>query len=874
MPDLNRDVYVIDGDINIGALYSITDYGEGLKCTKKLRPESWVQQFVEATVFAVQLVNSDARLLPGLKLGLVMLDYCRTTNAALAKALSFLPRSSSDSCGGSGSSAYPPSSNASSMEHYDVVGVIGTFTSPATVYVSYLYAVARMPLLSFIATSDELSDKFLHPYFLRVVPPDKFQVLAMLKFITNNSWSYISIIYEKGSYGEKAFDNFKLYAPRFGICFAVSLMVDASSDFDHVVKNLLEFPRARAVVLFTSANVGGNVLKASSRMASPGHFIWIGSDGLSDKLIYRRDLASELVGAFVFMFYSREVAQFSDYFRNLSFNSSSNPWLRQYWEMQGKCSLDNGTCGVYNSPAEFSGFKFSTTVSLILDSVLTYAHALHGLVEDLCPNLTRSETRKCVKRDVLLRYLLNSSFEGFTGRIQFNPDGDVLGKYEIRQVAVTGLPAGHVISESSSEGSMVEIPIAAYDITYQRIAYNNNNFVSWGHLAQEERIINRSESDPLSFIPESVCSRHCLVDEYRIQKEISCCWDCDTCRENEKIVNNGTGCEACPEMTWPDLNLTICSPITPGYSSPTDTLSLIEICLSVIAIVCEGLVVVAYVVHRNNRVIKASSRELSALQLLGIFSGYVTVIVLQTKPSHEACNAVYFVFCSSFAWLYSPLLVKAIRIWRIFESSAKFNLRPRFVSPKSQIIFVLILIFIQVFICVIIYIFYNPTMRKSQPVPTEKYVELSCDMTLPGLISFLVYNLFLVTLCSIFAFKTRKLPENFNESRFTSMCVSTALIIWLSFIATYFTATKEEVRVLLLSMTLLINHTVALVFLFLPKIYAAVYVDSSRITTQGRVNTITHNGNGFMTAYPVTPLSISNRVSPAPRLSADSQSAT
>ncbi|KAK0054486.1 metabotropic glutamate receptor 4 [Biomphalaria pfeifferi] len=865
MPDLNNEAYVLKGDINIGALYSITDYGEGLKCNKKLRPESWVIQFVEATVFAIEFVNNSTDILPNLKLGLAMMDYCRTTNTALAKALSFLPKPQQDSCAPQSSSANASSSN----QHYDVVGVVGTFTSSATVYVSYLYSVAKMPLLGFITTSDELSSKAIHPYFLRVVPPDKFQVLAMLTFIAKNGWSFISLLYEKGSYGEKAYDNFKLYSSNFGICLAATIMVDPTSDYDKVVGNLLDYPRARVVIIFTGADNAAKVLMSASIHKGPGHFVWIGSDGLSDKLIYIRELAQQLIGSFVFMFYSKEVPAFSEYFKNLSVNKSANPWLKQYWEMQGKCSFDNGTCGAYKNPTEFSGFKFSTTVSLILDSVLTYAHALHNLLEDLCPNVTGSDVRGCIKREVLLRYMFNSSFNGFTGNIQFNPEGDVLGKYEIRQVSVIGLAVGQRFEVNGTAGSMVEIPIAAYEITCGEIKYNNNS-VTWGHLNKEDKLINRTDIDPE--IPESVCSRSCSKFEYKIQREITCCWECASCRSNEKIVNNGTGCEACPEFTWPNENLTSCSVIPPVFASPSDTLSLIEICLASVAMAGEFLIVVAYIKHRETRVIKASSRELSALQLLGILSGYVTVIVLQIKPSHEACNVVYFIFCLSFAWLYSPLLVKAIRIYRIFESSAKFNLRPRFVSPKSQIVFVFILIFIQVIICIFIHVFYTPTARKRQPVLTEKFVELSCDMTLPGLISFLVYNLFLVTLCSIFAFKTRKLPENFNESRFITMCVSTALIIWLSFIATYFTATKDNVRVLLLSMTLLINHTVALVFLFLPKIYAAVYVDGME-TESNRGSMLRHVGS-MNSSFSATALSISNRVTPLPRLSTISQSTT
>lgn len=135
----------------------------------------------------------------------------------------------------------------------------------------------------------------------------------------------------------------------------------------------------------------------------------------------------------------------------------------------------------------------------------------------------------------------------------------------------------------------------------------------------------------------------------------------------------------------------------------------------------------------------------------------------------------------------------------------------------------------QIILCLVMYIVSKPTAKKTQAVSTEKFVELSCDMTLPGLASFLVYNLLLVSACALFAFKTRKLPDNFNESRFISMCVYTTLVIWLAFIPTYFTASQEYLRGILLSVALLLNHTVAVLFLFLPKVYACIFMDQENM---------------------------------------------
>ena len=54
--------------------------------------------------------------------------------------------------------------------------------------------------------------------------------------------------------------------------------------------------------------------------------------------------------------------------------------------------------------------------------------------------------------------------------------------------------------------------------------------------------------------------------------------------------------------------------------------------------------------------------------------------------------------------------------------------------------------------------------------------------------------MFLITVCTIYAIKTRKVPENFNEAKFIGFTMYTTCIIWLAFIPLYFgTASSHEV---------------------------------------------------------------------------------
>ena len=142
----------------------------------------------------------------------------------------------------------------------------------------------------------------------------------------------------------------------------------------------------------------------------------------------------------------------------------------------------------------------------------------------------------------------------------------------------------------------------------------------------------------------------------------------------------------------------------------------------------------------------------------------------------------------------------------------------------------------------------RPEALQRMPVRTEKFVELYCSLPLIGLLPPLAFNILLVLLCAIFGFLTRKLPENFNESWYIFVSVSTTMFLWLVFLPTYFTAFYASHQVVLLASCLLINASVTLICLFIPKIYAIHFVDEEQLklaTTGSSVAgaTVSTNGN-------------------------------
>lgn len=111
----------------------------------------------------------------------------------------------------------------------------------------------------------------------------------------------------------------------------------------------------------------------------------------------------------------------------------------------------------------------------------------------------------------------------------------------------------------------------------------------------------------------------------------------------------------------------------------------------------------------------------------------------------------------------------------------------------------------------------------------DKYVELYCHKSTVWFLIPLAYNILLMLVCAVIGFITRKLPENFNESWFIFVSVSTTLFAWTVFIPAYFTSYYSYMQSVILGFCLVLNIVITLCCQFLPIIYAAIFVPTERI---------------------------------------------
>lgn len=82
----------------------------------------------------------------------------------------------------------------------------------------------------------------------------------------------------------------------------------------------------------------------------------------------------------------------------------------------------------------------------------------------------------------------------------------------------------------------------------------------------------------------------------------------------------------------------------------------------------------------------------------------------------------------------------------------------------------------------------------SEIYPYPLTAVLTCRVSTFALMMSLVYNMLLILMCTLYAFKTRKIPENFNEAKYIGFTMYSTCIVWLAFIPIYF-GTNNDYKV-------------------------------------------------------------------------------
>lgn len=295
------------GDIIIGGLFAIH------KKSKKSENECGEfnelngYQYMEAMMFAIDKINRDEKILPNITLGTQIYDTCFSKTIAADRAKEFIKLSLDD------------------KQEGQLAGVVGALISEVSLVVANFLRVFEIPQISYASTSEVLSNKDIYSYFLRTVPPDSFQVRAMIDIIKKFGWTYISTVNSPGEYGENGIRNLKKLAREEGICIDVEKQLSpfpTDREYKDVIEALLKSARETnmsTVVLFVSQTDARKLFEAKSMYDDAQQFTWIGNDGWSNIEDITSEAGEAALGLLEIEIQRGEVLkEFKDYFLNLN----------------------------------------------------------------------------------------------------------------------------------------------------------------------------------------------------------------------------------------------------------------------------------------------------------------------------------------------------------------------------------------------------------------------------------------------------------------------------------------------------------------------------------------------------------------------------
>ena len=693
-PGLPADDFYQDGDIIIGALSPIYEIVPNVICGAS-RINNYRLQTVRAMIYTIDQINMDPTILPNISLGYVIVNDCERESVAVAKSTKFL------SSGSPGTDRECPGSrlgDSKNRPYYKVAGFISPPSSAMSVPVSSVISLYEIPHMSWTASSQELSDKARFQYFSRVIPPDQFQSKVIVSIIRHFNWTYISTLHSEGSYGSNGIHAVQRLTKKHGICIAYSreLKFDENDDdFDDLVIQLRRNRKAKVIAMFVASQHVTALLNALERNHAVAEFILIGGDGYSpDKSLFPHAINSFTITWHI----EGRSHDFETFYENLDpwWNSTGNPWFGEFRDVDLGCSWaipasTEGSCHAYKRFKDVPGFALTEWYTLMMDAIRSFALGLHNLISERCPGAVANKQLldACIVGPLYQQYLMAVKFQGVSGWIEFDENGDALGNYKIMHYRQT------------PGGGHEQVKVGTWERRGEMLALEED-FIQW-HGKDEMVYISDSNEDSqretsvLVDAPESVCAKPCQVGEFYIQGELKCCWECRPCRDTDRVRGDVQGCDTCPPKTWPDqVNFTTCETILPTYMSWLDPITMGLLGLMAIGLLSTLVITVIFVRNRHKKVVKGSNRELMVPIVLGLFIAYGTVLAYVTKPSTIPCYFSYFGFNLSCTLIFGPLFLKCNRLYRIFEASEKCKTRVRMVDSMSQMAFITVILIVQV----------------------------------------------------------------------------------------------------------------------------------------------------------------------------------
>ena len=823
-------------DIILGGLFTIHNDAEGSaggKCGNKIW--GYGLETLEAMLYSLDSINSDPDLLPNITLGYDIRDTCQSENIALDESVSLVFTNTDAESG----SCRPLEASGNDSIQIPVAATIGPLESFVTIPVASFFRLFQMPQVSYASTSTVLSNRNQYGYFFRTLPPDDLQARAIIDIILYYNWDHVSTIYTNNLFGEPLNNEFENLAKANDICIDTSEPISDAfnpSDYNKLAQKLFFNTTASVVVLFAAVDHATffftqvNAIKKSNDEIR--NIVWIASKPSAEAATkFSRNVVAGMWGIFPPL---ESSTKFHQYFSKLTPSSNKrNPWYFDFHKQLFGCNEQN--CSNV-SATSVEGYRQFTLVPAVIDAVYSVAHAIHKFIQDNCQqpvvwisdNQTCEGQTKTFNGQSLLPYIYNVNFTSSTGnKVSFDNKGNIEGKYRIVNYQV-----------QSEQSKFRLAPVLIWDEHNGIQKYDPNETAQFGY---------NEESGSILYQFESQC-KACNIGYVKRKVISSCCGSCDPCLGRNYTNNTlSTTCDVCPDSMWgndPLHGSSTCVHVQESFLHITDPWAITLMILAIIGLISVAIVTGTFIYFWNRPIIKSSGREQMILILIGITLCFVITVIYLIKPSIVVCTLQRAGLWFCFSIILSALFVKLVRISRIFMQKT-VSKRPKFISPKYQILFTFILVGIQMILVLISLIVSYPTVKRSMVNNEDNQNDfpslvVQCSSPHTAMIAILmVYYSILLIASNALAILTIRFPQNFNESKYVAFSTFSLGLMWIAFIFTYLN-TADKFQTAVISFTIQMSAMSVLLCLFAPRVFIVLFLSKRKVNdADNRKNTMT-----------------------------------
>ncbi|XP_073231600.1 extracellular calcium-sensing receptor-like [Porites lutea] len=812
-----------DGDVIVGGLFNIHYSGTDDQCTEI---STTGLGYAEATIFAIEKINKNSSILPNVTIGYDLRDYCWSKARAMKIAYDFM-------C--DGDPAHMSNQNIStSPTRYvketktkTISALVGPTESGSAVLVGSLLQVSDIPVISPSVTSDELSSQ-MYKNFFRTVPPDNWQAKVMADIIELFNWTYVAAVGLDDSYGHNGISALEKESfNRKTFCITFSEYIPRLGYWNKTKQTVFKIKRRSevSVIIVWLSGAYGRAFFAEATTQNLEGKTWILSDALTARGNYLDSHPTILNGSLGIKPHDYSVLEFEEHLKMITPAKSIERgahWWEEFWRLHFNCSATNSNeqSGVALCEANLTLHHAlqkirGSFVSYTIDAVYAIAHALDNIYRCSRTIHGAGKRGKCppvkpaVKGRDLEKYLRNISFDGLTGKVRFDKFGDPLtASYDIINFQL-----------DSTTGRTLK---------YIRVgSWNKNNTPKL--KIDLSRLRWRTLYTPLSF-----CSSECLPGTRR-EFNSPCCWDCIKCPKGTVSTENGsTNCTKCDLETKSNEEQNKCEKLPIINITHTTPSGIAITLMALIGVILTLSVCGIYIKFYNSPIVKASNREISFLLLFGISSLHILAVLELSEPSHPLCTAASFWRYFALNLCITVLFLKTMRMTSVFEVDKVAQLfAPCYKTLTRQSVFLSVMNLASV--CLLVPWMFLDSPKRKKIIRFDEYVFLVCkpfetNAGLAFFISVYAYTLIVAFLCKYYAFKSRGIPENFNETRYIGFSMYILLLSSLAYYPVAFAFESWYVTIVSCTTTLVTSFGL-LGCMFGPRIYI-LFFQSQQNTIQ------------------------------------------